>query len=99
MRNEEAVRAKGRFTLQLQLKRSPSPPETSFSLLGLPAAQCQPALQSDMYKELVNKLAWVLGSTYSAPYGNIRTQARATAIELATAVVLAHGYPKKIGYN
>ena len=84
--------------VQLRLKRSPSPPETAFSLLGIPAEETQPALQSEAFKELVNKLAWALGSSYGKPYNNIRTQARASAIEVAMAVIVAHGYPKSIGY-
>lgn len=82
---------------QLNLQRTPSPTESAFQFLGLPASECQASLQSDAFKELVNKLAWAIGSTYGSSYNNIRTQARATAIEVATALILAHGYPKSIG--
>jgi len=98
MRNEGLPAGWMRFRMQLSLKRTPSPTESSSLCLGLPAEACQPALQSDAFKELVNKLAWALGSTYGTPYNNTRTQARVTAIEVATAVILAHGYPKTIGY-
>lgn len=64
--------------------------------LGLPPLQVLPHLQQDVAKELVNKLAWVLGSTYRVPYSNIRTGARAYAWRIAKAVLQDHGYPSKI---
>jgi len=67
-------------------------------MLGIPAQECQPALQSDAYKEMVNKLAWAIGSCYDRPYNNTRTDARLAAIQLATGLVMAHGYPRKIAY-
>jgi len=84
--------------LQLQLKRPPANREASFSCLGIPATEAQPALQSDAYKELINKLAWAIGSSYDTPYNNTRTQTRATAIELASALIASHGYPRKIAF-
>ncbi len=70
-----------------------SPDETP---LGIPAADTVPALQQDAFLELVNKLAWVLGSTYRAQYSNKGTVARRCAIQLATTIRVAHGYPSKI---
>lgn len=83
--------------LQLPLKRSPKT-EAALIVLGLDGKDTQVALQSDVYKELINKLAWVIGSTYNAPYNNTRTQARATAIEVAGVLITTHGWPNKIGY-
>ena len=83
--------------LQLPLKRAPTG-EPALTVLGLDGQDTQIALQSDVYKELINKLAWVVGSSYGVPYNNSRTQARATAIELAAALIQTHGWPKKIGY-
>lgn len=67
-------------------------------LLGLPASQVQPQLTQDVFKELINKLAWCLGSTYRMPYANRRCAVRLLAVSLARAVVVEHGYPASIGF-
>lgn len=64
--------------------------------LGVPAAITHLALQTDAFKELVNKFAWVLGSTYRVPYGNTSAPARVAAVALARRVVREQGYPSKI---
>jgi len=64
--------------------------------LGVPAHETNPAEQSDAFKELVNKLAWALGSTYRVQYGHVRTNCRKVAIEMAKIVVSDHGYPAHI---
>lgn len=66
--------------------------------LGIPVTESQPLLQSDCFKELVNKLAWAIGSTYEARYNNVRTPARQLAIAMAQVLVRRQGYPAKIGY-
>jgi len=74
--------------------RLPRPiPQTVF---GIPAAEAQPALQTDAYKEIVNKIAWCLGSVYRVPYAGKRTAVRIYAERIAQAVVRDHGYPLKI---
>jgi len=59
-------------------------PEGAF---GLPPADTHPALQQDVFKELVNKLAWV------------KSPARQYALRIVKAVVRDNGYPLKIGKN
>ena len=54
------------------------------------------ALQTDCAKELVNKIAWVLGSTYRVPYANMRTEARQYAWRIVKKVIEDQGYPSKI---
>jgi len=79
-------------------------PETTHSralstpkqLLGIPPHETQVTLQQDAFKELVNKLAWALGSTYRVPYANTRTAARQYAISMAGRVVEIQGYPSNI---
>lgn len=66
------------------------------SVLGVPASQTHPALQTDSFKELVNKLAWVLGSTYRVPYSNQKSVARQYALRITSAIMRDHGYPSKI---
>jgi len=72
--------------------------QTESTYLGIPVADTQPLLQADAFKELVNKLAWTLGSTYRVSYNNARTPARLLAIALAKLVVADSGYPAQIGY-
>ncbi len=64
--------------------------------LGIHPRDTHMALQTDVFKELVNKLAWVLGSTYQQPYSNTKHAARVYALLVAKAVVRDHGYPGKI---
>jgi len=64
--------------------------------LGIPPLDTHLALQTDCAKELVNKIAWVLGSTYRKPYANMRTDARQYAWRIVKKVLEDHGYPEKI---
>jgi len=66
-------------------------------MLGIEAAFTHPPLMQDCFKELVNKLAWTLGSVYRKPYSGVRSPARMYALEIARVVVQEHGYPQKIG--
>ncbi len=65
----------------------------SWSKLGQLSSSTPFDAQTDVFKELVNKLAWVVGSTYKKPYGNLKTSARQYAIVMAQAIVRDHGYP------
>jgi len=64
--------------------------------IGVPADRTLPPLQTDCVKELLNKLAWALGSTYRVTYGNKGSPARRRAWELAKQVLASEGYPSKI---
>jgi len=64
--------------------------------LGIDPSEAQLALQQDMCKEMVNKIAWVLGSTYRRSYSNMRTPARMYAWRIVKQVIKDHGYPDKI---
>jgi len=64
--------------------------------LGIPPSASQIALQQDIVKELVNKIAWTLGSVYRRNYSNMRTPARAYAWRIVKQVIKDHGYPDKI---
>lgn len=77
---------------QVALLPRPEPP----SAFGIPASQTHPTLQTDAYKEIVNKIAWCLGSVYRVPYAGKRTAVRVYAERIAQAVVRDHGYPLKI---
>lgn len=78
--------------------RSPGRNLSDPNPIGIAADATQPLLQSDAYKELANKLAWAIGSTYRVPYANVRTAARRAALRLAQDLVAAQGYPIHIGY-
>ena len=64
--------------------------------LGLPPDETAIGLQQDVVKELVNKIAWTLGSVYRKPYSSMRTPARAYAWRIVKQVIRSHGYPEKI---
>jgi len=64
--------------------------------LGIPPHEAQLALQQDVVKELVNKIAWTLGSVYRQSYSNMRTPARSYAWRIVKQVIVDHGYPGKI---
>jgi len=68
----------------------------SESPLGVPPLDTHLALQTDVAKELCNKIAWVLGSTYRVPYANMKTDARQYAWRIVKKVLEDHGYPSKI---
>jgi len=78
-----------------------SPVETTLSNapFGLPPDETQLALQTDVVKELVNKIAWTLGSVYRQNYSNMRTPARLYAWRIVKQVIKDHGYPAKISKN
>jgi len=65
-------------------------------ILGVPAADTHAALQQDAFKELVNKLAWAIGSTYRTPFSNTRTATRQLACRIASRMIVQQGYPAKI---
>jgi len=79
----------------------PRPGSTTPSSLafGLPPEDTLPGLQQDTVKELVNKLAWVIGSTYRVPYSNAKSPARMYAWRIVKAMLRDNGYPTKIGSN
>lgn len=74
----------------------PATSDPSDTPLGVPAYEAQIALQQDVVKELVNKVAWVLGSTYRASYSSMRMPARAYAWRIVKKIIEDHGYPTKI---
>jgi len=79
---------------------SPQLPSVGSSLtgtpLGIPPSEVQIALQQDVVKELVNKVAWTLGSVYRCNYSNMRTPARAYAWRIVKRILEDNGYPDKI---
>ena len=64
--------------------------------LGIPPSETQIGLQQDVVKELINKVAWTLGSVYRCNYSKIRTPARAYAWRIVKKVIEDNGYPDKI---
>lgn len=62
--------------------------------LGVPASRAFAPSQTQAFKELVNKFAWALGSTYRMPYQLRNSPVRSVALELASSVVSEHGYPE-----
>jgi len=75
---------------------SPMPGSIRAPTLGVAAYLTNPAQQSDAFKELVNKLAWAVGSTYRVQYGNTRSNTRQIAVTLAKLLITDQGYPGHI---
>lgn len=74
----------------------PAPSDSQDTPIGVPPLDTHLALQTDVAKELCNKIAWVLGSTYRVPYANMRTDARQYAWRIVKKIIEDHGYPSKI---
>lgn len=74
-------------------KNAPAPQERP-ERLGVPSSETVIGFQTEVFKELINKFAWALGSTYRAPYSNQRSPARQLAIAIAKHVVDIQGYPE-----
>jgi len=60
--------------------------------IGIPTGDTIPAMQTEFWKELVNKLAWALGTSYRVSYSSPRAEPRSTALILAQQVLSQHGY-------
>lgn len=74
-------------------KEAQVPPASGTEPLGIPSSESILGFQTEVFKELINKLAWSLGSTYRVAYSNQRSDARQLAIAIAKLVVLKQGYP------
>ena len=83
----------------LEALKAPPVYKLAEGAFGISIVDTHPSLQTDVFKELVNKLAWVLGSTYRVPYSNPRSPARQYALRIVQAVIRDNGYPAKIGIN
>lgn len=74
------------------------PPQPATNRLGHPPGSGEGFAsgqeQVDGFKELVNKLAWVLGSTYKHPYSSKKGPVHELAVRAARSIVRATGYPK-----
>jgi len=85
------------FLSEQELTIPPPAPSTLVEdALGIPPVEAQIALHQDAVKELVNKIAWTLGSVYRRSYSNMKTPARAYAWRIVKQVIKDHGYPDKI---
>jgi len=60
--------------------------------IGIPVSDTIPAMQTEFFKELINKLAWALGTSYRVRYSSPRAEPRATALILAREVIAELGY-------
>jgi len=74
-------------------KKGAQTPKEESGLLGIPPSDTIVAFQTEVFKELINKFSWALGSTYRCPYSNQKTDARQLAIAMAKHVVGKQGYP------
>lgn len=63
---------------------------------GIPSTDTVSTMQADAFKELVNKIAWAVGSAYQVPYAGERTRCRTYVRYLVADIMRDHGYPVKI---
>jgi len=68
--------------------------DTAPEPLGVPPPESIVGFQTEVFKELINKFAWVLGSTYRVPYSNKGSPARQLATLIAKRIIEKQGYPK-----
>jgi len=64
--------------------------------MGIPTSETQPSLQTEAFKELVNKLSWAIGSTFRSSYSSPKSPARELAVRVAKRIMELHGYPRTI---
>jgi len=60
---------------------------------GVAPASVGPQVQSDVFKELINKLSWTIGSTYKKRYSGKQSDVGDYARMCAHAILRDHGYP------
>lgn len=64
--------------------------------LGVSVSEVSPSVVLDVFRELTNKIAWAVGTTYQRPYNNRRCPAREMAWTVAKHIVEQHGYPANL---
>jgi len=64
--------------------------------LGIPPVDTQDALKADHYKELINKIAWCLGTAYGRPYSSIQQPTRKYAHVIVAAIIRDNGFPSSL---
>jgi len=64
--------------------------------MGVAIPDAKPELTYDMMRELGNKIAWAIGSTYRVPYRSKHSEAVKAAGLAALQVLDHHGYPAHI---
>lgn len=79
---------------QYRTRRTPTGPKGDLAQpFGRAPAETPPEEQIRVFKELINKLSWTLGSTYKRNYSGKRTDVADYARLCAHAIVRDHGYP------
>jgi len=60
---------------------------------GSAASTVSAQIQKDVFKELINKLSWTLGSVYKKRYSGKQSPVAGYARMCAHAILRDHGYP------
>lgn len=75
-------------------RRTPKGPGgETIEAFGVSAGQVGPQAQMDVFKELINKLSWALGSTYKKRYSGRKSPVADYSRMVAHAILRDHGYP------
>ncbi len=64
--------------------------------LGIPDADLDVGRHGGVWRELLNKLSWVIGTVYDVPYSSTNCRARETALVLARLLRETEGYPESM---
>jgi len=62
---------------------------------GSPPGDVSAIIQSDVFKALINKISWAIGSTYKKRYSGKNTDVTNYARMCAHAIIRDHGYPQE----
>lgn len=61
--------------------------------LGIRSEDIDVAHHGGVWREILNKMSWVVGTVYGVPYSSTKCRARETALVLARLLREVEGYP------
>jgi len=64
--------------------------------LGISSEDIDITTHSRVWRELLNKMSWVIGTVYGVPYSSTTCSARGEALVLARLLLADQGYPKSM---
>ena len=79
---------------QLPLPETKGPYDSTVTgAFGVPPQEVSGETQLAIVKELTNKFAWCIGSTYKKRYSGKNTEVTKYAYRIVKKILLDHGYP------
>lgn len=62
--------------------------------MGIPSTDIDPRAHGSVWRELLNKMSWTIGSVYGVPYSRTDSEPRQQALVLARLLLADQGYPR-----